>query len=44
MIAIDSLSKSRGSLRVLHEVSLAGAEGGVTALVGDFERDRKSVV
>ena len=29
MIAIDSLSKSRGSLRVLHEVSLAGAEGGV---------------
>ncbi|MGB8853453.1 MAG: amino acid ABC transporter ATP-binding protein [Pirellulales bacterium] len=34
MIAIDSLSKSRGSLRVLREVSLAGAEGGVTALVG----------
>ena len=34
MIAIDSLSKSRGSLRVLHEVSLVGAEGGVTALVG----------
>ena len=34
MISIDSLSKSRGSLRVLHEVSLVGAEGGVTALVG----------
>ena len=34
MIGIDSLSKSHGSLRVLHDVSLAGAEGGVTALVG----------
>ena len=34
MIGIDSLSKSRGSLRVLHDVSLTGAEGGVTALVG----------
>jgi ABC-type polar amino acid transport system ATPase subunit len=34
MIAIDSLSKSHGSFRVLHEVSLAGGEGCVTALVG----------
>ena len=34
MIVVDELSKSHGSLRVLHEVSLAGAEGGVTALVG----------
>ena len=34
MIAVDSLSKSRGSLRVLHDVSLTGAEGGVTVVVG----------
>jgi glutamine transport system ATP-binding protein len=34
MITVESLSKFRGSQQVLHEVSLAGAEGGVTALVG----------
>jgi ABC-type polar amino acid transport system ATPase subunit len=34
MIEVDSLVKSHGSLRVLHELSLARAEGGVTALVG----------
>ena len=34
MIEVMSLSKSRGGQRVLHEVSLAGAEGGVTAVVG----------
>ena len=34
MIAVESLVKSRGSVRVLDGVSLTGAEGGVTALVG----------
>ena len=34
MITVESLSKSRGSVRVLEAVSLAGAEGTVTALVG----------
>ena len=34
MITVESLSKSRGSVRVLESVSLAGAEGTVTALVG----------
>jgi len=34
MIAVESLSKSWGSVRVLESVSLAGAEGTVTALVG----------
>ena len=34
MITVESLSKSRGSVRVLEDVSLAGAEGTVTALVG----------
>ncbi len=34
MIAVESLVKTRGGVRVLDEVSLAGAAGGVTALVG----------
>ena len=34
MIAVESLVKTRGDTRVLDTVSLAGAEGGVTALVG----------
>jgi glutamine transport system ATP-binding protein len=34
MIEIASLTKHRSGLRVLDDVSLAGAEGGVTALVG----------
>jgi glutamate transport system ATP-binding protein len=34
MIAVESLSKSWGGVRVLESVSLAGAEGTVTALVG----------
>jgi glutamine transport system ATP-binding protein len=34
MITVESLSKSRGAVRVLEAVSLAGAEGTVTALVG----------
>jgi ABC-type polar amino acid transport system ATPase subunit len=34
MITVESLSKSRGTVRVLEAVSLAGAEGTVTALVG----------
>ncbi|MFM8292107.1 MAG: amino acid ABC transporter ATP-binding protein [Planctomycetia bacterium] len=34
MITVDSLSKSRGAVRVLDAVTLAGAEGTVTALVG----------
>jgi ABC-type polar amino acid transport system ATPase subunit len=34
MITVESLSKSRGSVAVLEAVSLAGAEGTVTALVG----------
>jgi len=34
MITVESLSKSRGSGRVLEAVSLAGAAGTVTALVG----------
>jgi ABC-type polar amino acid transport system ATPase subunit len=34
MITVESLSKSRGNVRVLEAVSLAGAEGTVTALVG----------
>ncbi|MFM7107352.1 MAG: amino acid ABC transporter ATP-binding protein [Planctomycetaceae bacterium] len=34
MIAVESLVKTRGGVRVLDGVSLAGAEGGVTALVG----------
>jgi len=34
VITIESLSKSRGAVRVLEAVSLAGAEGTVTALVG----------
>jgi ABC-type polar amino acid transport system ATPase subunit len=34
MIEVASLSKSRGGLRVLDGVSLTGAEGGVTAVVG----------
>ena len=34
MITVESLSKSRGGVRVLEAVSLAGAEGTVTALVG----------
>ena len=34
MITVESLSKSWGSVRVLDAVSLAGAEGTVTALVG----------
>ena len=34
MITVSSLTKSRAHVRVLEEVSLAGAEGTVTALVG----------
>ncbi|MFM9057882.1 MAG: amino acid ABC transporter ATP-binding protein [Planctomycetaceae bacterium] len=34
MIAIESLSKARGGVRVLDGVSLSGTAGGVTALVG----------
>jgi glutamine transport system ATP-binding protein len=34
MIEIASLTKHRSGLRVLEDVSLTGAEGGVTALVG----------
>ena len=34
MITVESLSKSRGAMRVLDAVTLAGAEGTVTALVG----------
>jgi ABC-type polar amino acid transport system ATPase subunit len=34
MITVESLSKSRGAVRVLDAVTLAGAEGTVTALVG----------
>jgi len=34
MIHVESLSKSRGAVRVLDAVSLAGREGTVTALVG----------
>jgi ABC-type polar amino acid transport system ATPase subunit len=34
MIAVESVSKSWGGVPVLREVSLTGAEGGVTALVG----------
>ena len=34
MITVSSLKKSRADLRVLDDVSLAGAEGTVTALVG----------
>jgi ABC-type polar amino acid transport system ATPase subunit len=34
MIAVEALVKTRGGSRVLDAVSLAGAEGGVTALVG----------
>ena len=34
MIEVEALVKTRGSVRVLDGVSLAGAEGGVTALVG----------
>lgn len=34
MITVSSLTKSRGHARVLEEVSLLGAEGTVTALVG----------
>ena len=34
MITVESLSKSRGAVRVLEAVSMAGAEGTVTALVG----------
>ena len=33
MIAVEALVKTRGGSRVLDAVSLAGAEGGVTALV-----------
>ncbi len=34
MIAVEAVVKTRGGVRVLDGVSLAGAEGGVTALVG----------
>jgi ABC-type polar amino acid transport system ATPase subunit len=34
MIEIESLSKSRGSVRVLDAVTMAGAEGTVTAIIG----------
>jgi len=34
MIVVESLSKSRAGVHALHEVSLAGEAGGVTALVG----------
>jgi glutamine transport system ATP-binding protein len=34
MIHVESLSKSRSGVRVLDDVSLSGAEGGVMALVG----------
>jgi len=34
MISVEAVSKSWGGVPVLREVSLAGAEGGVTALVG----------
>ena len=34
MIAVESLSKSRADVRVLDDVSLAGREGSVTAIVG----------
>ena len=34
MITVSSLTKSRANVRVLEDVSLAGAEGTVTALVG----------
>ena len=34
MIAVEALVKTRGGVRVLDAVSLAGAAGGVTALVG----------
>ena len=34
MITVSSLTKSRAQVRVLHDVSLEGAEGTVTALVG----------
>jgi len=34
MIAVEALVKTRGGTRVLDAVSLAGAEGGVTVLVG----------
>jgi ABC-type polar amino acid transport system ATPase subunit len=34
MIAVEAVLKTRGGARVLDGVSLAGAEGGVTALVG----------
>ena len=34
MITVSSLTKSRAENRVLEDVSLTGAEGTVTALVG----------